>query len=224
MKFRVVTLFTCTALFIAAAIVTASIPAAAADSGETAIGQSTVEAAFDDSNGSVVYLLTPSKAPLPSKANSQATAPLYIVAYPLNSAVPSGELNCQPTNCDHLNVLPFNDPDYDSDAAAQNGTDPACIDFNGGNPCSRYEGHDHLAGIASAGGDFNVSWSVVLVIFTHQGFQDGAINTRVTTLSQLQSLLANGDAIPLPTPIVFYCASTSQQTYDKGTPVVIAFP
>jgi hypothetical protein len=56
-----------------------------------------------------------------------ATAPLYLPLYPFSSTVVADDLNCQPTNCDHVNVLPFPSAAYD----ARPGTDPACVDFNG---------------------------------------------------------------------------------------------
>ena len=113
-----------------------------------------MEPAIDYSDGSTVYLLTPDKAPFPSKANPIATASLYLPLYPLNSTVPAARLNCQPNNCDHVNVLPFPNPDYGS----LPGNDVRCADFNGGNPCSAVKGHDHLVGVASTQGDFNVAW------------------------------------------------------------------
>jgi hypothetical protein len=189
-----------------------------ADSGQRNFAQVSVEPAVDYANGSTVYLLTPIKAPFPSKANPIATAPLYLPVYPITSTVPAFDLNCQPTNCDHVNVLPFLDADYGS-ASAQ-----ACADFNGGNPCSQVEGHDHLVGVPTTQGDFNVAWHVKLVFFTHGGFVDHAINTRITTLSQLTTLSNHGDIIIADTPITFNCSITSGRTYDLGTPVVIPFP
>jgi hypothetical protein len=192
--------------------------AVAAESGQHKLGQDTVEPAIDDSNGNEVYLLTPDKAPLPSKANPVATAPLYLPLYPVTSTVDASTLNCQPTNCDHVNVLPFLSADY-GPASAQ-----ACADFNGGNPCSLVKGHDHLVGIASTGGDFNVAWLVKLVVFTPKAFADGKINTRIMTLNQMNALVVSGDVTVLDTPITFNCSVTSERTYDLGTPLVIAFP
>jgi len=192
--------------------------ALAADSGQRTFGQASVEPSIDDSTGGAVYLLTPIKAPNPTNNNPKADAPLYLVVYPLNSAIPASDLNCQPTNCDHVNVLPFPNTDY---GAAIN---QACVDFNGGSPCSAVKGHDHLVGIASTGGDFNVAWHVKLVFFTHDGFTNGAINTRITTLTQLQALVNSGYVAIGDTPITFHCSRTSEATYDKGTPVVIPYP
>ncbi|MDE3200126.1 MAG: hypothetical protein KGN79_04325 [Acidobacteriota bacterium] len=193
-----------------------------AQSGEVTLGNSTVEPAFDDTTGGVTYLLTPKNAPLPSKANAAAVAPLYLVVYPLNSAVQADTLNCQPTNCDHVNVLPFPDPDY----GAMPGDSTVCTDFNGGAPCSLVKGHDHLVGIANTGGDYNVAWAVKLVFFTHAAFlgDDPAINHRVTTLSQIEALQKAGEVVVADTPIVFNCSKVSGATYAQGVPVVINFP
>jgi hypothetical protein len=197
-----------------------AVKAASFDSGQRKYGQVTVEPAINSANGDTVYLHTPDKSPFPSKANPVAWAPLYLPLYPLTSTVPAYELNCQPTNCDHANVLPFPSTDY----GALRGTDRACVDFNGGVPCSPVIGHDHLVGVASSGGDFNVAWHVKLVVFTHAAFLDGKINTRITTLDQINGLVASGDVMVVDTPITFNCSITSARTYEMGTPVVIPYP
>lgn len=204
----------------AAAFLCAPSNAQVLPSGQRANGQYEVEPAFNYSTGNGVYLLTPLKVPLPSHANPRATAPFYEILYPQSSAIPGSELNCQPTNCDHGNVLPFPDSDY----GALLGSDQACTDFNGGAPCSALKGHDHLVGIASSGADFNVAWHVWLVVFTHAAFVDGAINTRVITLNQLKALVANGDAYYVDTGFAFNCSVTSERTYEIGTPVAIQYP
>lgn len=187
-------------------------------SGQRVFGNSSVEPAIDSSTGGTVYLLTPTKSPFPSKTSPVATAPLYLPLYPLASSIPADDLNCQPTNCDHANVLPFANTDYGV-ASTQ-----ACADFNGGQPCSWVKGHDHLVGIANTHGDFNVAWTVKPVIFTHQAFVDGKINERITTLNQLMSLVASGDVVIAPDLVTFHCSSTSVRTYENGTPTVIPFP
>jgi hypothetical protein len=189
------------------------------ESGQRTFGQASVEPAIDYSNGSTIYLLTPSKAPFPSKANPVATAPLYLPLYPLTSTVATENLNCQPNNCDHVNVLPFPSPVY----GALPGTDQRCVDFNGGQACSAVKGHDHLVGAANTHGDFNVAWAVKLVVFTPAA-TTSEINTRITTLNQLNALWATGHVAVLDTPVTFNCSITSEQTYELGTPVVIPFP
>jgi hypothetical protein len=198
----------------------ASHAVSAFDSGQRTFAQASVEPAVNSANGATVYLLTPIKAPFPSKANADhATAPLYLPVYPMTSTVPAFELNCQPDNCDHVNVLPFPSADY----GALPGSDKACVDFNGGNPCSLVEGHDHLIGVPPTG-DFNVAWHVELVVFTHAAFLDGKINTRITTLDQINALVKSGDVIIIDTPVTFNCSITSERTYELGTPTVIPFP
>jgi hypothetical protein len=125
-----------------------------------------------------------------------------------------------PTNCDHVNVLPFPNADY----GVQAGSSQACSDFNSGNPCSLVKGHDHLVGVAHTHGDFNVAWTVKLLVFTHKAFTDGAINTRITTIAQIESLKASGHLIQLDTPVTFNCSITSESTYEHGTPIFIPFP
>jgi hypothetical protein len=189
------------------------------ESGQRNFAQASVEPAIDDANGNTIYLLTPIKAPFPSKANPVATAPLYLPLYPLSSTVAGDDLNCQPTNCDHVNVLPFPSPVY----GGLPGTDQRCVDFNGGEPCSAVKGHDHLVGVAKTKGDFNVAWAVKLVVFTPAA-SPGEINTRITTLNQINALVATGHAAVLDTPVTFNCSITSERTYELGTPVVIPFP
>jgi hypothetical protein len=89
------------------------------------------------------------------------------------------------------------------------------------------KGHDHLVGMASTHGDFNVAWDVILVIFTDQGIADGAINHRILTLTALNAVVANHDAFETPFetpggPFSFNCSITSETTYVKGTP--LTFP
>lgn len=207
---------TLTALF---AFACTTINAYGQESGQRTFGQASVEPAIDSSTGGTVYLLTPIKAPFPSKANPIATAPLYLPLYPLTSTVIADDLNCQPTNCDHVNVLPFPSPVY----GALAGTDQRCVDFNGGQPCSAVKGHDHLVGVAKTKGDFNVAWAVKLVVFTPAATA-AEINTRITTLNQINALASIGHAVVLDTPVTFNCSITSERTYELGTPVVIPFP
>ena len=202
------------------AFASATINAYAQESGQRNYAQVSVEPALDYATGRTIYLLTPIKAPFPSKANTVATAPLYLPLYPLSSTVVADDLNCQPSNCDHANVLPFPSPDY----GALAGSDPACTDFNGGQPCALVKGHDHLVGKASTHGDFNVAWTVYPVVFLHKAFVDGMINVRITTLNQLMAEVASGDVMIAPQIVTFNCSITSERTYELGTPVVIPFP
>lgn len=158
-------------------------------SGERAFGQVVVEPAVDSATGNEIFLLTPNKAPLPSKAAQRAHAPLYLVLYPTASSIDANVLNCQPTNCDHAQTFAYS-----------------------------LKGHDHLVGVPHTG-DFNVAWDVILVAFTTQGFADGAINTRLLTLDELNAAIAVGDVETIGPVTSFNCSITSPVTYLKGTPL-----
>ena len=158
-------------------------------SGQRAFAQVTVEPAVDLATGNEIFLLTPNNAPLPSKAAEAATAPLYLPLYPASSTIPANTLNCQPTNCDHVQTFAY-----------------------------PLKGHDHLVGIPPTG-DWNVAWDVILVIFTEQGFADGAINTRILTQTQLDAAVAAGDVVEFGPVLTFNCSRTSIRTYLNGTPL-----
>jgi hypothetical protein len=185
---------------------------ASTPSGERTLGQVSIEPAYDDSTGGLVYLATPAQlAPLSptnpiNTVNPHAAAPLYIVVYPPGTP---GTFNCM--------GVPGNCPDHDGVIAgvatgvepAVYGTDPAVV-----------PGHDHLVGIAATGGDFNVPWHVYIELFT-----PGATVTHITTLSELQSAWASGAVLTgasgrgIDSGITFVCAVVSRAAYDAGTPV-----
>ncbi|HEY2468836.1 MAG TPA: hypothetical protein VGI45_13485 [Terracidiphilus sp.] len=213
---RSCSLFRAALLLAATAIL--GVSAALAQSGGVTLGNSIIEPAFDDMTGTPVFIHETQKSPFPVKSNPRAAAPIYAVEYPVQSSIPAAEMDCQPTNCDHDNVIPFPDMNYGL------ASDDACRVFNGGNPCSQLKGVEILLGLAPTGGDFNVAWHAELVFFTAQGFRDGAIDTKITTLSQLNSALTKGDAYLLDTPITFECSPAPKQTYDRGVPEVIPYP
>jgi hypothetical protein len=183
-----------------------------AQTGQTGFGRATTEPAIDSKDGSTVYLLTPDKAPFPSKANPRAVAPLYIPMYPLNSTVTPALLNCQPHNCNHLPVLPFAAPGY------TNGGATCALHGLPENECSLVIGHDHLIGVPHTG-DFNVAWHVVLVVFTPEGIANGAANTRTLTLVDVATLVTKGYAFEVSTDVTFNCSIVSSAVYYKGTPL-----
>ncbi len=197
---------------LAALVPTASAQAPGPFSGQTAFGQSTVEPAINDANGSTVFLLTPGKVPFPSVSNPKASAPMFIPMYPATSTIDPATLNCQPHNCDHLNVLPFPAPGYPN-----GGTTCTLFGFPAG-ACSLVKGHDHLIGVPPTG-DFNVAWHVILVVFTPQGVTDGAINSRTLTLQELDTLVNSGDAFKIPTTITFNCSIVLLTVYLQGVPL-----
>jgi hypothetical protein len=83
-------------------------------------------------------------------------------------------------------------------------------------------GHDHLMAGPGSGGDFNVAWVPVLVLFTSRS----AANTHIILLKQLNRLKARGKVIEIPlegsngTPnLTFHCSVVPAPVYDRGTPL-----
>ena len=186
--------------------------AGAPPSGERTLGQISIEPAYDDSTGNVVYLATPNRlAPLnptnPINAvDPHAVAPLYLVVYPSGT---SGTFDCM--------GVPGNCPDHDSViAGVATGVEPSVY----GTDPSAVPGHDHLVGIARTGGDFNVPWHVYVELFTSRD----AV-THITTLAQLRAAWASGAILQtdsgqgIDTGITFICSVVSKAAYDAGTPV-----
>jgi hypothetical protein len=165
------------------------------------VGKVAVEPAYNAETGSLMYLLTPEKAPLPSKANGHATSPLYLVEYPSGSTV--GTLNCM--------GVPGNCPDHDGLVAgiatsmmpSVYGTDPTVL-----------PGHDHVAD-GPGGEDWNVAWEVIEVLFTSAD----AANTHLTTDQQIEDAVAAGDAVEVDLGFAFNCSAVAAQVYWKGRPV-----
>lgn len=183
-------------------------------SGQRTLGNTTIEPAYDDTTGSLVYLSTPNGTQQGNQVhpNAHNTAELYLPMYPTGSDV--GVLNCQHQpmeNCpDHGQIVsniamhyPPVSPVYDNGVI----------------------GHDHLVGIASTRGDFNVTWVPVLVLFTPSGIEHGANQTHITTLAQIDSAEAAGYVTELRLdPATFKCASVSAAAYSRGTAVPSVAP
>jgi hypothetical protein len=199
--------------------------AAFAQTGEVIQGNSTIGPVFDSATGDTVFVRQALGAPMPVNSNVNSMAPVYVVVYPLQSTIPADSLQCQPTNCDHLNVLPF----YDPTNKYAEGSDAQCQQWNGGSPCSLVKGHFHLFGVASDGGDFTVPHYVKLAIFTPQAFSecltnaDCAMNKAVSTLAQMWALVDSGDLVVGDTPITVNLSVVPERTYELGTPTVIPF-
>jgi hypothetical protein len=200
------------ALFRAAAVLVLAVFAVvpttgAADSlpsGERNHGNVSVEPAYNDFDGSIVYLQTPERlAPLNpnnpiANVNAHAVAPLYLVVYPPGTA---GTLNCMgdPGNC----------PDHDGAIAGlATSVKPGVY----GSLAAAVPGHDHLVGLPHTG-DFNVAWHVYVELFN-----SSAAVTHITTLGELQSAWAAGDLTQVDTGIVFVCSVVSEKAYLAGTP------
>lgn len=125
----------------------------------------------------------------PTNANARAHAPLYLVLYPTASTIDPATLNCTPANCDHARAI----------------------------PAYSLLGHDHLVGIRPTG-DFNVAWDVYAIVFTREGFADGAINHRILTSDELTAALMAGDVVNAGFRLSFNCTKTPITTYLLGTP------
>ncbi len=170
--------------------------------GETLVGQSSIEPAYNDVNGNIVYLLTPINAPFPVVSNATASAPLYIVVYPGGSGV--GTLNCM--------ALPGNCPDHDGEIA---GAATQIMPSVYGHDPSAVIGHDHLLAPPASGGDFNIAWHVWLILFTNAP----AATHHITTLDGVTAVLTSGDAIKIDAGFAFMCAVVPAAVYNHGTPV-----
>ncbi|HVH64109.1 MAG TPA: hypothetical protein VNA65_10970 [Candidatus Dormibacteraeota bacterium] len=174
-------------------------------SGEREHGNVTVEPAYNDVDGSIVYLQTPNHlAPLGptnviQKVNPHAVAPLYLVVYPPNTP---GTFNCM--------GVPGNCPDHDGPIAGiAVSTQPGVYGTNS----LLIPGHDHLVG-GHGSGAFNAPWHVYVELFT----SNGAV-THITTVAQLDSAKGSGEIQEVDTGLVFLCAIVSESAYLAGTPV-----
>jgi len=173
-------------------------------SGERALGNATIEPAYNDFDGSIVYLLTPNRlAPLGADnpintVNHNAVAPLYLIVYPPGTL---GTFNCMgvPGNCpDHAGVIAGVATSVEG---LVYGSDPNLV-----------PGHDHLVGMPRTG-DFNVPWHVYVELFT----STSAV-THITTLDQLQKKQASGGIREVDTGITFACSVVSSSAYLAGKP------
>jgi hypothetical protein len=190
-----------------------ALPAAASSlpSGERIVGGhgshggTVVEPVYDDMTGQIRYVSTPRGVPDPVPSNPIAAAPFYLPVYPKGSTVPT--LNCQ-------DVPAENCPDHGPAVAGlAQALDPAV--YGGG-----VIGHDHLMAGPASHGDFNVAWVPTLVLFT-----PGAAITHITTLTQLNALIASGAVKTVPLDgtngfpnLTFHCAVVSAAVYAQGVP------
>jgi hypothetical protein len=163
-------------------------------------GGSVIEPAYDDGTGTLVYLSTPTKAQ--THPNAHNVAPLYLPVYPVGSGIDPASLNCAHVPADNC-------PDHGPGVAGAAMSIVPSV-YGGG-----VLGHDHLVGIASTGGDFNVIWEPVLLLFTNAQ----AATQHITTLAQIRAAEVAGNAIEIPLPTLdFSCASVSAAVYASGTP------
>jgi hypothetical protein len=169
-------------------------------SGQFVGGGGSVEPAFDDVKGTIIYLWTPNKAKV--HPNAHNVAPLYLPVYPAGAGIDPSSLNCAHVpadNCANHGV---------GVAGAAQQIMPSV--YGDG-----VAGHDHLAGVASSGGDFNVIWEPVLVLFTSKE----AAMQRITTDAQVETAVDGGNAIEVPLPqLDFNCAIVGAAVYNHATP------
>jgi len=174
-------------------------------SGERSHGNVSIEPAYNDADGSIIYLQTPNHhAPLgptntTQQVNPHAVAPLYLIVYPAGT---SGIFNCM--------GVPGNCPDHGGSIAGLASAQmpsvyPVATDV---------PGHDHLVGVAKTGGDFNAPWHVYVELFT----SDAAVH-HITTLDDLNVTKSSGGLKEVDTGIVFLCTIVSESSYLAGTPV-----
>lgn len=169
------------------------------------VGQVSIEPVYNDMTGAPAYVATPVNSPNPTPTNPVAWAPIYLPVYPTGSTV--GTLNCM--------GVPGNCPDHDGAVAGvAMGAMPSV--YGDG-----VIGHDHLLAVPGSGGDFNIAWEPVLVLFTNKA----AANEHITTLAQINAAVARHDAIEIWTgmngapDLTFICAVVPATTYWRGTPV-----
>jgi hypothetical protein len=176
--------------------------AAGIPTGETRLGHSLIEPAYNDVTGNIIYLLTPDGAPNPTHTSPHAVAPLWLVEYPTGSTV--GTLNCM--------GVPGNCPDHDAGVAgfAMASPSPMKEVYQDG-----VIGHDHLVAPPGHLGDFNIAWEVFEVLFTSKA----AANTHLTTLAAVNNAIAHNDAQAFDLGFAFHCSVVSAAAYNKGTPV-----
>jgi hypothetical protein len=195
-KLRFVMLVALGTLFTAVTVAGAQVP-----SGERQLGKTIIEPGYDDRTGEFIYVMTPEGAPLPSHSNAHAVSPLFLVVYPNSAAASVGTMNCAHEGGDNC-------PDHG----------PVFSDLAQSTMPSVYGdgvwGHDHIMD-GPGGREFNVTWQVVVVLFTNAE----AAKTHVTTEAQLDAALDAGDAITVPTSVIFHCNLVSAATYNRATPI-----
>jgi hypothetical protein len=116
--------------------------------------------------------------------------------------------------------VPGNCPDHDGAVAgaavsiASQVPIPGMAALYGSDP-TKLPGHDHLVGVASTHGDFNVAWEVIEVLFTNAA----AANNELTTLKAVNDAIGSGNAIAVDLGFAFHCSIVSVAAYNAGTPI-----
>ena len=106
----------------------------------------------------------------------------------------------------HCMGIPGNGPDRDAEVA---GAAVSIMPGVYGTDVAAVPGHDHLVATPGSGGDLNVAWEVVEVLFTDKKWV-----THVTTEAQLDALVAAHKAIEVDLGFAFTCAVVPAATYS----------
>ena len=167
-------------------------------SGERQLGRTIIEPGYDDRTGELIYIMTPMGTPSPSHANAHAISPLFIVVYPNAAADAVGTMNCAHEGGDNC---------------GDHG--PGIADLAQATVPNVYGdgvwGHDHIVN-GTGGSDFNVTWQVVVVLFTNLD----AAKTHITTEVQLDAAIDAGDAFSIVTPTILHANMVAKATYDRA--------
>jgi hypothetical protein len=151
-------------------------------------------------------------------------------------------------NCEHYSFTSDNCPDHGTPVAAASWwydfsalTDPVTgfslsglVYTNGANPGDGVAGHDHLMAGPASGGDFNIAWVPVLVLFVapqyvHRLFLVSEINqmraagqVMVVRLDGTEPGLPFGPGGSLVSPnLTFHCSVVPASVYNKGISYVL---
>ena len=167
-------------------------------SGERQLGRTIIEPGYDDRTGELIYIMTPMGTPSPSHADAHAISPLFIVVYPNAAADAVGTMNCAHEGGDNC---------------GDHG--PGIADLAQATVPNVYGdgvwGHDHIMN-GTGGSDFNVTWQVVVVLFTNLD----AAKTHITTEVQLDAAIDAGDAFSIVTPTILHANMVAKATYDRA--------
>lgn len=167
-------------------------------SGERQLGRTIIEPGYDDRTGELIYIMTPMGTPSPLHADAHAISPLFIVVYPNAAADAVGTMNCAHEGGDNC---------------GDHG--PGIADLAQATVPNVYGdgvwGHDHIMN-GTGGSDFNVTWQVVVVLFTNLD----AAKTHITTEAQLDAAIDAGDAFSIVTPTILHANMVAKATYDRA--------
>ena len=192
-RFWLVLLVTMGALLTGVTAADAQVP-----SGERQLGRTIIEPGYDDRTGELIYIMTPMGTPSPSHADAHAISPLFIVVYPNAAADAVGTMNCAHEGGDNC---------------GDHG--PGIADLAQATVPNVYGegvwGHDHIMN-GTGGSDFNVTWQVVVVLFTNLD----AAKTHITTEAQLDAAIDAGDAFSIVTPTILHANLVAKATYDRA--------